>query len=168
MVVENKTLLTKQNSFNFICWVLILRFNLEPFSRQRQQKEMKNAKITTFNSRRLFNFDSYLFAIISFTHSLSLLLVAPNTQLMHTHTHPLSKCSTLHTPNPSLSHTHSNQTHYLALSLSLLFSFSWCANSLSVSKIQQYFVRLFVSNCISVSLLPAYVVVGAHSTILYP
>ena len=113
-------------------------------------------KITTFNSRRLFNFDSYLFAIISFTHSLSLLLVAPNTQLMHTHTHPLSKCSTLHTPNPSLSHTHSNQTHYLALSLSLLFSFSWCANSLSVSKIQQYFVRLFVSNCISVFLLPAY------------
>ena len=48
MVVENKTLLTKQNSFNFICWVLILRFNLEPFSRQRQQKEMKNAKNYNF------------------------------------------------------------------------------------------------------------------------
>ena len=125
-------------------------------------------KITTFNSRRLFNFDSYLFAIISFTHSLSLLLVAPNTQLMHTHTHPLSKCSTLHTPNPSLSHTHSNQTHYLALSLSYFRSRDALIRSLYLKYNNTLSVCLFPTVFRFPCCRPTAVVVGAHSTILYP
>ena len=125
-------------------------------------------KITTFNSRRLFNFDSYLFAIISFTHTLSLSLASCTQYPTYAHTHPLSKCSTLHTPNPSLSHTHSNQTHYLALSLSYFRSRDALIRSLYLKYNNTLSVCLFPTVFRFSCCRPTAVVVGAHSTILYP